>query len=108
MENIFNKFYDSLTDGIYSIMEIDSEVLTPSMLMDDERFSKNYTPIYLTTKYVENRISHYEGAFRHPSGFCICLSRKGASEVFNLKVVYKIKQYEEVKVFINGLKKIKK
>jgi|LauGreDrversion4_2_1035121.scaffolds.fasta_scaffold49783_3 hypothetical protein len=107
MLDIFNKFYNSLTDEIYSIIEIDSEVLNPSTLLNDEKYSKIYSPIYLMTKYVNSRINHYEAAFKHTSGFYICLNRKGESEVFTLKVVYKIKQYEELKIFINNLKKIK-
>jgi hypothetical protein len=107
MLDIFNKFYNSLTDEIYSIIEVDSEVLNPSLLLNDEKYSKIYTPIYLMTNYTNSRINHNEAAFKHNNGFYICLSRKGVSEVFTLKVVYKIKQYEELKVFINNLKKIK-
>jgi outer membrane protein assembly factor BamD (BamD/ComL family) len=91
----------------YEQDEICNAIKNYSEILNDEKYSKIYSPIYLMTKYVNSRINHYEAAFKHTSGFYICLNRKGESEVFTLKVVYKIKQYEELKIFINNLKKIK-
>jgi hypothetical protein len=108
MKDIFEKFYNNLNDGVYSVMDISVEVLTPTDLMSEETFAKNYETIYLNSVYVENTLKHNQGIFKHPSGFYLCLSRKGVTNVFTLKVIYKFKQYEEVKVFINALKKIKK
>jgi hypothetical protein len=108
MNDFFKEFYDTLNDGIYSIMYISIESLTPLDLMSEENFAKHYVTIYLNSEYEENTIKHNQGIFKHPSGFYLCLTRKGATDIFTLKVIYKIKQYEEVKVFINALKKLKK
>lgn len=108
MSDFFKQFYDTLNDGIYSTMYISIEVLTPLDLMSEENFAKNYETIYLNSEYNENAIKHNQGIFKHPSGFYLCLTRKEVTDIFTLRIIYKIKQYEEVKVFINALKKIKK
>ena len=111
MENsrfkFFSKFYDSL-DGIHSIMDVDFEVinLTPVNLLNNEKFENKYVPIYLESIYGKE-IYHNDGIFKHSSGFYIYLSRIDKELDFKIKIIYKIEQYEQIKIFINGLKKMK-
>ena len=108
MTENFNKFYSGLTNDTYSIIDIDIDGLTPYLLMSEDKYVKSYSPVYLISEYRDNKIIHNEGVFKHPGEFYICLFKNKEQEVFKLRVVYKVKQYEEVKMFISGLKKLKK
>ena len=105
----FEKFYNSL-DGLYSIIDLSFtiESMTPVNLLNNEKFEARYTPVYLESKY-GNDLKHSEGIFKHSNGYYIYLSREGGdlSHQFQIKIIYKVEQYEEIKIYINGLKKQK-
>ena len=104
----FDTFYQTLKDSVYSIMDIDFDVdsLTPVNLLNNEKFEIRYDPIYLKSKYGKE-IYHMEGIFKHTSGFYVYLSRFELEAFFKIKIIYKTEQYQEIKIYINGLKKIK-
>jgi len=103
------KFYNSL-DGLFSIMDLSFtiESMTPVNLLNNEKLEARYTPVYLESKY-GNELKHTEGIFKHSNGYYIYLSREGGdlNHQFQIKIIYKVKQYEEIKIYINGLKKQK-
>jgi hypothetical protein len=105
----FEKFYNSL-DGLFSIMDLSFtiESMTPVNLLNNEKFEARYTPVYLESKY-GNDLKHSEGIFKHSNGYYIYLSRQFAdlSHQFQIRIIYKVEQYEEIKIYINGLKKQK-
>lgn len=103
----FNKFYNSL-DGVYSIMDIEFpiKILTPANLLNNEKYEDKYDPVFLDSTYNKD-IYHKEGIFKHSNGFFIHLVRNTDNNEFKIRIVYKPKQYEEIKIFINNLKKIK-
>jgi hypothetical protein len=105
----FEKFYNSL-DGLYSVIDLTFtiESMTPVNLLNNEKFEVRYTPVYLQSKY-GNDLKHIEGIFKHSNGYYIYLSREGGdlSRQFQIKIIYKVEQYEEIKIYINGLKKQK-
>jgi hypothetical protein len=104
----FDNFYNTLNDGIYSVMDIDFNVpiLTPVNLLNNEKFESKYELIYLNSKY-EKELFHKEGVFKHNSGFYIYLGRFDKESEFKIKIIYKAEIYEQIKIYINGLKKIK-
>jgi hypothetical protein len=105
----FGKFYNSL-DGLYSVIDLlfTIESMTPVNLLNNEKLEARYTPVYLESKY-GNELKHTEGIFKHSNGYYIYLSREGGdlSYQFKIKIIYKVEQYEEIKIYINGLKKQK-
>ena len=105
----FEKFYNSL-DGIYSVMDLDFSIesMTPVNLLNNEKFEVRYSPIYLETTYGQD-LKHKEGIFKHSNGYYIYLSRDGGdlSAQFKIKIIYNVEQYEEIKIYINGLKRQK-
>jgi hypothetical protein len=104
----FEKFYNSL-DGLYSVIDFNFtiESMTPVNLLNNEKFEARYTPVYLESKY-GNDLKHSEGIFKHSNGYYIYLSREGGDlSQFKIKIIYKVEQYEEIKIYINGLKKQK-
>jgi hypothetical protein len=111
MENnrfkFFSEFYSTL-EGIHSIMDVDFDVnnLTPVNLLNNEWFDKRYVPIYLESIY-DKEIFHTDGIFKHTSGFYIYLSRFNKEPNFKIKIIYKVEKYEQIKIYINGLKKMK-
>ena len=105
----FEKFYNTL-DGLYSIMDLDFtvEVMTPANLLNNDKFEQKYSPVFLETEYGTD-LKHTEGIFKYSNGYYIYLSREGGnlSPNFLIKIIYKVEQYEEIKIYINGLKKLK-
>ena len=103
-----NSFLETLKGDIYSIMDVDFSVdlMTPVNLLNNEKFESRYVPVFLDSKYGKE-IYHIEGIFRHTSGFYVYLSRFDGEVSFNIKLIYKVEQYEEIKIYINGLKKLK-
>ena len=100
------KFLNRLKD-IHSIVDFDSDVekFTPVNILTNEKFETKYTPVYLNSVFSKD-IQHIDGIFQHTSGFYIYLCRDSVEEKFRLKIIYKTEQYEEVKLYINTLKKI--
>lgn len=105
----FEKFYNSL-DSLYSVMDLDFSIesMTPVNLLNNEKFEARYTPVYLESEYGKD-LKHREGIFKHSNGYYIYLSREGGNlnPEFRIKIIYKVEQYEEIKIYINGLKKQK-
>jgi hypothetical protein len=107
-EWIFEKFYNSTEDPMMSILDVDffTEKLNPSNLINDEKLQKRYTLVFLKSSYGED-IRDYEAIFKYVSGFYIYLYRTMDTEKFKLRIIYKPQHYEEIKLYINGLKKLK-
>jgi hypothetical protein len=105
---MFDKFYNTLTDGIYSIMDLDFviDTITPAKLLTNEALEARYTPVYLNSVY-NSGIKHLEGVFKHSNGYYIHLIRDGGdlANNFKIRIIYKIEKYEEIKLYINSLKK---
>jgi hypothetical protein len=99
--NIFTKFYNSL-ENIHSIMDV---TLENDLFLD--YFSKKtvFVPVFFNTIYENNKVEHSEIIVRHTSGIFIYVNKKEDEKVF--KIIYKPDQLEEVKFFINNLKKLK-
>lgn len=104
----FDKFYNSLNDTLYSIMELEfsHNELTPANLLNNKKHENRYVPILIDSKYGKE-IYHLEGIFKHVSGFYIYLSRLENESEFKIRVIYNVEQYEQIKIYINSLKKIK-
>jgi hypothetical protein len=111
----FNKFYDSLlkqpntlAGEIFSILDVDfkSDLLTPNKLINDDKFEKKYKPIFLKSSMEEKNMIHSEGIFLY-SNFYIYLLKNKESNQYDLKIIYRANNLEEVKVYINQLKKLK-
>lgn len=108
MENFLylEKFLDKLPE-IHSTIDITIEVIkfTPAKILTSDKLKSIYKLIYLKSSYSEE-IQHMDAIFQHSSGYYIYLSRKPNSSEFQLKIIYKSEKYEEIKLFINNLKKI--
>lgn len=100
------KFLDGLKD-IHSVVDFNSDIekFTPANILTNEKFETKYTPIYLNSVFSKD-IQHMDSIFQHSSGFYIYLCRESVEEKFKLKIIYKTEQYEEIKLYINNLKKI--
>ena len=99
--DIFTKFYNSL-ENIHSIMDVRLE----NDLHLDYFSKKNvFVPLFYESIYSNNKVIHSEIIFRHGSGIFIYLNKKVEPTIF--KIIYKPEQIEEVKFFINNLKKLK-
>jgi len=101
------KFLNKQSD-IHSVMniKISTGEITPANLLVNQKFDGKYTPIYLNSDF-SKEIIHLDSIFQHPSGFYIYLSRESVNEDFSMVIIYKAEKYEEVKIYINHLKKIK-
>lgn len=102
----FKKFYNSLQD-IMSVMEVESisGKLTPADILS-EKFKKSYNLIFLNSSS-DDKIKHHEAIFQYVTGFYIYLYKPENEDSFKLKIIYKPQHYEEIKLYINGLKKLK-
>jgi hypothetical protein len=99
--DIFTKFYNSL-ENIHSIMDIKLE----NDLYLDYFSKKNvFFPVFYESIYTDNKVLHSEIIYKHTSGIFIYLNKKVEPTIF--KIIYKTDQLEEVKFFINNLKKLK-
>jgi hypothetical protein len=99
--DIFTKFYNSL-EKIHSIMDVRLE----NDLHLDYFFKKNvFVPVFFNSDYENNKVEHTEIILRHTSGIFLYINKKEDLKVF--KIIYKPDQLEEVKFFINSLKKLK-
>ena len=87
-------------------IDFDVNILNPVNLLINEKFESRYEPIYLNSKYGKE-IYHIEGIFKHTSGFYVYLSRFEKEPEFKIKIIYRSEQYEQIKIYINGLKKLK-
>jgi hypothetical protein len=99
--DIFTKFYNSL-EKIHSIMDIKLE-----NDINLDYFSKKnvFVPVFFDSEYDNNKVEHTEMIIRHTSGIFLYINKKEEVKVF--KIIYKPDQLEEVKFFINNLKKLK-
>lgn len=99
--DIFSKFYNSL-EKIHSIMDVKLE----NEISLDYFSKKNvFVPVFFNSDYENNKLNHTEMIIKHTSGIFIYLNKKEEQKVF--KIIYKPDQIEEVKFFINNLKKLK-
>lgn len=99
--DVFIKFYNSL-ENIHSIMDVRLE----NDLHLDYFSKKNvFVPVFYESIYTDNRVLHSEIIYKHTSGIFIYLNKKVEPTIF--KIIYKTDQLEEVKFFINSLKKLK-
>ena len=100
-------FLDILKDRykkLYGIVKVNSNLtITPELLI-----KKNFNVEYLDSFEFDGEIKHYEGIFKHKSGFYLYLSKINPSEIsFKVKVYYDVNQLDEVKFFIKNLSKLK-
>jgi hypothetical protein len=79
--------------------------LTPANLLNNDKFDGKYEPVFLLSDY-DKEIRHRECIFKHSSGFYLYLSRFETETTFKIKLIYKSENYEQIKIFINGLKKL--
>lgn len=102
-----DKFLDRQSD-IHSVMNIQTSnvELTPANLLVNQKFDGKYKPVYLNSNF-SKEIIHLDSIFQHNSGFYIYLSRNNGDEDFDMVIIYKAEKYEEIKIYINQLKKIK-
>lgn len=117
MSDFFEKFYDRLhqnsvnspnkMDQLYCVMEVNFplKTLNPGLLINDEKFSKIYYLKFLKSG-VETETKDFEAIFQYVSGFYIYLNRQ-VDDTFLMKIIYKPESYQEIKLYINGLKKLK-
>lgn len=99
--DIFIKFYNSL-ENIHSIMDVRLE----NDLHLDYFSKKNvFVPVFFNSDYENNKVEHTEIIIRHISGIFIYINKKEDPKIF--KIIYQPSQLEEVKFFINNLKKLK-
>lgn len=117
MTDFFEKFYNKINecgttgptkgDQLYCIMDVNFSLknITPNLLINDEKYSSSYTIKFLKSE-IETNIKHSEAIFQYVSGFYIYLMR-GIDDSYLMKIIYKPQNYEEIKLYINGLKKLK-
>jgi hypothetical protein len=102
MKNTFENFYNSL-GKIHSIMNVplENDVVIDYILNKKETF----VPKFFDSDYENNKVIHNEIITRHVSGFYLYFNKKQEKKVF--KIIYEADKLEEVKFFINNLKKLK-
>jgi hypothetical protein len=99
------KFTERLKD-IHSTMYINLPItnFTPAKILTE--LTTKYKLVYLTSDYSDDVLHHKDAIFQHTSQFYIYLSKNHVKDNFELIIIYKPEQYEEIKLFINNLKKI--
>lgn len=106
-----DKFLDGLFSGIgktqTSIITIKDEInITPKTFLSEE-MSKKYGVLKMESVYENSKVIHNRIVFITPSKFYLYMERRGESDTYNKTIIYSANQIEEVKIFINSLKKIK-
>jgi hypothetical protein len=110
MDNIFlNKFYESENCELLSCMSI-GDNLMPEDFLPNGDLHKSFNPVFYDVKNLDNVHVYNECIFKHVSGFYFHLSRDTHSMVptYTTKILFKVSQYEEVKVFITRLRRVLK
>lgn len=114
MTDFFKKFLSTFDNSLYStmVMELYFPFLNPANLLNNEFFNKKYKSICLNSIYnVNSQIKHLEAVFKvNGTNFFIYLKEKNDENdklVYEVTIIFMAEQYEEIKLYINGLKKIK-
>jgi hypothetical protein len=102
MTKFFDKFYNSL-DKLHSIMNVplENDYIIDYILNKKETF----VPKFFESDYENKKVTHNEIILKHLSGFYIYINKKEVSKTY--RIIYEASQIEEVKFFINSLKRIK-
>lgn len=108
----FERFYNSITKlGEYppSISEIkhDLKYLKPDEIISNETWLKNHDLVFIYSSNIGKVTSILELIFKCKPGFYLYFGKEENEEDFTIKIVHKPSQLNEVKFYINGLKKIK-
>lgn len=91
------------TGVVYSVIEcMDYIPITPDLLL-----TKRFTIEYLDSKSYGSILTHNEGIFKNPAGIYLYLSKTENETTYKIKVIYDIDSFDEVKLFVNNLSKIK-
>jgi hypothetical protein len=112
--NLLERFYKSDLCKNLSIIKLNDATLNfnPKAIMDDERFSKIFSPLFLNSKMTSSLGSrnyiHEESIFKHTSGFYLYIKKElhPSSPEYSSIIFYDILQYDEVKLFINKFIKL--
>lgn len=102
-EKEFIKKLEKSTGKVHSVIHyLDPVKITPSMLME-----RNYTIKHLDGYSLNGTLHHEEASFISPSGFLIYLSKSDDEDIYQMKIIYRTDQLDEVSLFIKNLTKLK-
>lgn len=102
-EKEFIEKLENNTGKVHSTIQyLDPVKLTPSMLME-----RNYTIKHLDGYSLNGTMYHDEASFVSPSGFLIYLSKSRDEDIYQMKIIYRTDQFDEVSLFIKNLTKLK-
>jgi hypothetical protein len=102
-EKDFINNLEKTTNKVYSTVHyLDPVKITPSMLME-----RKYTIKYLDGYSLNGVMHHDETIFESPSGFLIYLSKSRDEDIYQMKIIYRTDQFDEVSLFIKNLLKLK-
>lgn len=109
---LINKFIETLENGIYSTVDVEIPFsdMTPANLINNEILNKHYVPVSLESKYTyDSKLVHREAIFEYKNyEFFIFLKLKNNLKedgLYDITIIYKTVNYEELKIYINNLKK---
>ena len=90
------------TGKLYSTIECNQHIpITPEILL-----TKKFEVVFLDSYYMD-KLYHNEGIFKNPAGIYLYLSKTGFETTYKIKVIYDINSFDEVKLFMNNLSKLK-
>jgi len=102
-EKEFIDKFEEKTNKVYSVVHyLDPVKLTPSMLME-----RKYTIRHLDGYSLNGTMYHDEASFMSASGFLIYLSKSRDEDIYQMKIIYRTDQFDEVSLFIKNLTKLK-
>ena len=102
-EEEFIKKLEKNTDKVHSVIHyLDPVKITPVMLME-----RKYTIKHLDGYSLNGTMYHDEASFISPSGFLIYLSKSRDENIYQMKIIYRTDQFDEVSLFIKNLTKLK-
>jgi|LakMenEpi03Aug12_release.lakeMendotaPanAssembly.Ray.scaffolds.fasta_scaffold633243_2 hypothetical protein len=102
-EKEFIDKFEEETNKVYSVVHyLDPVKLTPSMLME-----RKYTIRHLDGYSLNGTMYHDEASFMSASGFLIYLSKSRDEDIYQMKIIYRTDQFDEVSLFIKNLTKLK-
>jgi len=102
-EKEFIDKFEKDTNKVHSVVHyLDPVKLTPSMLME-----RKYTIRHLDGYSLNGTMYYDEASFISPSGFLIYLSKSKDEDIYQMKIIYRTDQLDEVSLFIKNLTKLK-
>jgi hypothetical protein len=108
-KKLVKKFFNTLPN--YSTLTIDIELssnISPNYYLTDTKMLASHEAILLSSKLQSGGIYHDCAIFKTKSDFYVVFYNDTETiDNYKIKIIYKAKQLEEVKYYINALKKIK-